>query len=77
MITARNPNPQYGDAGPFVVSSIDALVDEMAPTFLQWARERYDAQASEEREVWIAEQVAAMSADFAVGLEIIADEATK
>jgi hypothetical protein len=76
MITVRNPNPQFGDAGPFVVESIDALTAEMAPTFRRWAVEAWDAMASEDRdedrEVWIAEQVAASSADFAAGLEVIA-----
>jgi hypothetical protein len=74
-ITVRNPNPQFGDAGPFAVESIDALTAEMAPTFRRWAIERWDAMAPEERdedrEVWIGEQVDAMSADFAAGLETI------
>jgi len=74
-ITVRNPNPQFGEAGPFVVESIDALTAEMATTFRRWAVEAWDAMApedrDEDREVWIGEQVTASSADFAAGLEII------
>jgi hypothetical protein len=74
-ITVRNPNPQFGETGPFVVESIDALTAEMAPTFRRWAVEAWDAMApedrDEDREVWIGEQVTASSADFAAGLEII------
>lgn len=75
MITVRNTNPQFGDAGPFHVESVDALTEEMQDTFRRWAVEEWDAMADEDRdgdrEVWIAENVAATSADFAAGLEII------
>jgi hypothetical protein len=74
-ITVRNTNPQFGDAGPLVVESIDALTAEMAPTFRRWAVEAWDAMApedrDEDRDSWLTEQVTAMSADFAAGLEVV------
>jgi len=77
MLNIRNTNPQFGDAGPFTAVSIDALVSEMTPTFRRWAMERWDAMAPEDRDedraAWLNEQVDAMAADFAIGLEVVAE----
>jgi hypothetical protein len=76
-INVINTNDRYGERGPFAVESIDALTAEMAPTFRRWAVEAWDAMApedrDEDRDVWIGEQIDASSAEFALGLEIVAD----
>ena len=35
----RNNNEKYGDVGPFEATSKEALADEMADTFKDWAKE--------------------------------------
>lgn len=75
----RNTNPGFGDAGPFEAESIDAFVEATRPTFREWAEEAWNAMAPEDRDedhdTWIAEKMQEQAANFAMGLEIVEDEA--
>jgi hypothetical protein len=75
MIAIRNTNSRFGDEGPFAVESADALAREMQPMFRIWAAEAWDALAPEDRdenrEVWIGAKVAAKTANFLAGLEVV------
>jgi hypothetical protein len=71
-IKVYNTNPQFGEPGPYDVASIDALVEDMMPTFKRWAEEKFDATAPEDRDgdraAWIEEQISETVADFYIAL---------
>lgn len=64
MRTFYNKNDKYGTEGPFEAGSREALADEMAPCFSDWADQK-DPKTDAEK----AEIVAAMRAEFIAGLE--------
>lgn len=63
MKTFYNTNDRYGVEGPFEAESREALADEMAPSFSDWA-DQNDPKTDAEK----AEIVAAMRAEFIAGL---------
>lgn len=42
MITYRNNDERYGDAGPFEAESLDAVIDGMLPAFQAWADDEWN-----------------------------------
>ena len=64
MKSFYNTNDRYGYGGPFEAESREALADEMAPSFSDWADQK-DPKTDAEK----SEMIAAMRAEYIAGLE--------
>jgi len=67
-----NPNPEFGDAGPHEAESKEALADEMADLFSDWASDEVAEYGITGSELIACEQVEVMlrmRSEFINGLE--------
>ena len=68
-----NNNERYGDCGPFQAETREALADEMADTFEQWANEEYDRNEEQGNgEEFKKQAIAKMRSEFISGLDEVA-----
>lgn len=67
MAKYKNTNDAYGLSGPFEAESREALADEMAETFREWAKSIRDREAGFVFDM--DAELAAMRKEFIAGLE--------
>jgi hypothetical protein len=70
-----NPNPEFGEGGPFKAESKEALADEMRDCFKRWAEEVWlnDDDALGDKKEYMELEISKMRKSFIDGLEEVED----